>query len=86
MITADRLKQLTTLKKDALVAALEKGSATPSWAYAIKKCKFVGMTNGGQFCYGLEYDGRVAQRAYQSRRPDKVFISATASGSLVVGT
>jgi DNA-binding XRE family transcriptional regulator len=86
MITAEALKQLTTIKKDALVALLEKGDSTPSWAYAIKKCHFVGMTNHGQFCYGLEYDQRIAQRAYQSRRPDKVFISRTLVGSLVVGT
>lgn len=86
MITADKLKQLTTLKKDALVAALERGDSTPSWAYAIKKCRFLGLTNGGQFCYGIEYDGRVAQRSYQARRPEKVFISTTPAGSLVVGT
>ena len=51
MITAERLKQLTTLKKDALVSMLETGDTTPSWAYAIKKCRFLGLTNGGQFCY-----------------------------------
>lgn len=86
MITADKLKELSTLKKDTVVSLLEKGSATPSWTYAIKKCQFIGITNGGQFCYGLEYDGRVAQRPYQSRRPEKVFISITSVGSLVVGT
>ena len=85
MITAEQLKQLTSIKKDTLVAALEKGN-TPSWAYAIKKCRFLGLTNGGQFCYGIEYDGRVAQRSYQSKRPEKVFISTTPTGSLVVGT
>jgi hypothetical protein len=85
MITAEKLKELTSIKKDALVAILEKGT-TPSWAYAIKKCRFVGITNGGQFCYGLEYDGRTALRSYQARRPDKVFISMLPSGSLVAGT
>ena len=85
MITAERLKQLTTLKKDALVSMLETGDTTPSWAYAIKKCRFLGLTNGGQFCYTLEYDGRVAQRAYQARRPEKVFISVSPVGSLTVG-
>jgi len=86
MITADKLKQLTSIKKDTLVAALERGDSTPSWAYAIKKCRFLGLTNGGQFCYGIEYDGRVSQRYYQSKRPEKVFISTTPAGSLVVGT
>ena len=51
MITADKLNEVTRIKKDALVSILENSSATPSWAYAIKKCKFIGITNGGQFCY-----------------------------------
>ena len=51
MITADKLSEVTRIKKDALVSILENSSATPSWAYAIKKCKFIGITNGGQFCY-----------------------------------
>jgi hypothetical protein len=82
MITAEKLKELSTIKKDALVAILEKGN-TPTWAYAIKKCRFLGMTNGVQFCYGLEYDGRVAQRPLYARRPEKIFISMTPTGSLV---
>jgi hypothetical protein len=75
MITADKLSEVTRIKKDALVSILENSSATPSWAYAIKKCKFIGITNGGQFCYGLEYDGRLSQRGYQARRPEKVFLN-----------
>lgn len=75
MITAHKLNEVTRIKKDQLVSILEKGSATPSWAYAIKKCKFIGITNAGQFCYGLEYDGRVSQRSYQARRPEKVFLN-----------
>jgi len=85
MITAERLKQLTTIKKDGMVAILEQGDNTPSWAYAIKKVVFLGMTNHGQFCYGIQYDGRVAHKSYQARRPDKVFVSTTLSGSLVAG-
>jgi hypothetical protein len=85
MITADKLKELTTIKRDRLVDLLEQGDDTPSWAYAIKKCRFVGITNGGQFCYGLEYDGRIAINPRQSKRPEKVFISTTTVGSLVVG-
>ena len=55
MITADKLNEVTRIKKDALVSILENSSATPSWAYAIKKCKFIGITNGGQFCYTAVY-------------------------------
>lgn len=86
MITAEKLKVLTTIKKPALVEILERREDTPSWTYAIKKCRFLGITNGSQFCYGIEYDGRVSQRYYQSRRPEKVFISMTPTGSLVADT
>ena len=86
MITAEQLKKLTSLKKDAVVGALESTRETPNWAYAIKKIKFLGITNGGQFCYGLDYDGRVALRSHQARRPEKVFITLTPTGSLSVGT
>ena len=55
MITAEQLKKLTSLKKDAVVGALESARETPSWAYAIKKIKFLGITNGGQFCYEIGY-------------------------------
>ena len=55
MITADKLNEVTRIKKDALVSILENSSATPSWAYAIKKCKFLGITNGGQFCYWVVF-------------------------------
>ena len=83
MITADTLNKITSIKKDALVSILEHSSTTPSWVYAIKKCKFIGITNAGQFCYGLEYDGRVAQRSYQARRPEKVFLNYNPAASTV---
>ena len=85
MITAEQLKTVTTLKKDALVQILERDPKQPSWIYAIKKCRFLGMTNGGQFCYSLEYDGRVALRSNMARRPEKVFVTLTPTGSLVAG-
>ena len=83
MITADTLKTLTSVKKGALVEALERNPIRPSWIYAIKKCRFLGLTNGNEFCYALEYDGRVALRSNMARRPEKVFISMNTKGLLV---
>ena len=48
MITADTLKTLTTFTARALTrAAVDAGYKGP----AFKSCKFLGITNGGQFCY-----------------------------------
>ena len=48
MITADTLKTLTTFSAPALTrAAKDNGYKGP----AFSSCKFLGITNGGQFCY-----------------------------------
>lgn len=48
MITADTLKTLTTFTARALTrAAVDAGYKGP----AFSSCKFLGITNGGQFCY-----------------------------------
>lgn len=85
MITAEQLKQLTSLKKDAIQGLLEKEPREPHWVHYIKKCRFLGMTNGGEFCYALEYDGRMNRRDQALPRPNKVFIALTPAGSLTAG-
>ena len=55
MITADTLKTLTTFTAPALARALAV-SGYEGWQ--IKSAKFVGITNGGQFCYSMVYDDR----------------------------
>lgn len=49
MITADTLKTLTTFTADALTRAVGRKQFTFTGA------KFLGMTNGGQFCYLCTY-------------------------------
>ena len=48
MITADTLKILTTFTPRALYrAAMDAGYKGANFS----SCKFLGITNGGQFCY-----------------------------------
>jgi len=53
MILSDTLKTLTTFTPHALSMALEhsgyKGNNT------FESAKFLGITNGGQLCYGVTY-------------------------------
>lgn len=51
MITADTLKTLSTFTHHALQTALgNKGKD-----YELTGSKFLGITNGGQFCYSVVY-------------------------------
>jgi hypothetical protein len=48
MITADTLKTLTSFTAPALTrAARDAGYRGPEFT----SCRFIGITNGGQFCY-----------------------------------
>ena len=52
MITADTLKTLTTFTAPALTcAATDAGYTGPEFT----SCKFLGITNGGQFCYKVVF-------------------------------
>lgn len=46
MITAEKLKTLISFTSKALSAAT---------GYGITEAKFLGITNGGQFCYSVDY-------------------------------
>jgi len=48
MITPDTLKTLTTFSAPALTRAARDGGYKGP---AFSSCKFLGITNGGQFCY-----------------------------------
>lgn len=52
MITADKIKILTTATKNDLAMALANSGYT---SVSFKTSKFLGMTNGGQFCYHVTY-------------------------------
>jgi len=66
MITADTLKTLTTFTAAALTrAAVDAGYKGPEFT----SCKFLGMTNGGQFCYS------VTRKAEEGTDSTKVFLT-----------
>ena len=54
MITADTLKTLTTFTAGALTRAIrDAGYKKDQFLRAV----FIGITNGGQYCYSVEYEG-----------------------------
>lgn len=55
MITAAKLKTLTTFTADALCVALFHSGNKKALDMAFSDAKFVGLTNGNQFCYKAEY-------------------------------
>jgi hypothetical protein len=52
MITAETLKTLTTFSSGALARALALSGYND---LVFDGCKFLGITNGGQFCYSVSY-------------------------------
>ena len=75
MITAQRLQLLTTYNAGALHKAVGKRAE----GYDFKGAKFLGITNGGQFCYDVEYMDK-HEKDKVSRT--KVFVSKHPYGSL----
>lgn len=53
MITADTLQVLTSLGPQGLTAFLNNSGYKRD---TVTECKFLGITNGGQFCYKIDYD------------------------------
>ena len=52
MITAEALQTLTTFTRGALARALADSGYTGA---SFESAKFLGITNGGQFCYSVTY-------------------------------
>ncbi len=74
MITAERLQTLTTFTPKALAVALAQSGYT---GCSFEKAEFVGITNGGQFCYKVAYfdDGDTGELL-----EDKVFLTYHTEG------
>jgi hypothetical protein len=75
MILADTLKTLTTFTAPALQRALGKKSK----GLVFTGAKFLGMTNGGQFCYLVTYQvqgGTDSTKVYISYDPTEGRVSA----------
>jgi hypothetical protein len=53
MITAEKLKLLTTIGPTMLTALLQSSGYKKD---VVTECQFLGITNGGQFCYKIDYD------------------------------
>ena len=76
MITAETLTTLTTFTAPALSRAIQdagyKGDTFTS-------CKFLGITNGGQFCYFVVFhveDGTDSTKVFLTYDPTKGRVSA----------
>ncbi len=53
MITASKLTELTTYSPRALTRIVQASGYKQD---KVNEAKFLGMTNGGQFCYKVDYD------------------------------
>lgn len=53
MITAEKLKTLTTMTPTALTQVVQASGYKKD---KVNECRFLGMTNSGQFCYEVDYD------------------------------
>ncbi len=53
MILADKLTELITLSPKALTRILNESGYKKD---VVTEARFLGMTNGGQFCYRVDYD------------------------------
>ena len=77
MITAEKLKTLTTFTHQALQRALDKKARDMEFTGA----RFLGITNGGQFCYTVVYKldeqgGRDSTKVYLTYDPAEGRVSA----------
>lgn len=77
MITAEKLETLTTFTAAALTRAINLAGYKGD---TFKTAKFLGITNGGQFCYSCTYDD-----AFDGTQDNscKVFVTYTAADSSV---
>ena len=53
MITASKLNELITLSPKSLTRIVQASGYKKD---KVNECKFLGMTNAGQFCYSVDYD------------------------------
>ena len=77
MIAADTLKTLSTFTAPALARALY---SERDKARLFKSSKFLGLTNGGQFCYKVDY----SEEDEQGNTWCKVFLTYDPEGGSVI--
>lgn len=76
MLTADKIKVLTTLDRSSLARILDSSGYSMC---AFKATEFLGLTNGGQFCYKVVY---FDDAGTGKNEVGKVFVSVDANGSV----
>ena len=67
MITADKIRRLAYLDTPSLEAAIRRNYPKDKFI----SCRFLGITNGGQFCYEALYFDNIEGE----NLPTKVFVS-----------
>lgn len=72
MITAEKLQELTTLNPVSLTELMQNSAV-------ISDAKFLGITNGGQFCYKVVYD------LHGEEEFGKVFVTFNHQTGLITG-
>ena len=77
MITAEKVSKLSTLTADQLNSVLVNSGYTGF--EKAKTCKFVGITNNGDFCYQFTY----TCNNYNIAKIDKLFVNIDATGNIV---
>jgi hypothetical protein len=80
MILADTLKRLTTLDSEVLTG-LVKGATCPR-KEKFTGAKFLGLTNGGEFCYSVvfrspDFEGTDSTKVFVKHDPTNGRVSAT---------
>ena len=79
MITADTLKTLTTFNCHGLAMALHHSGYTGA---SFETAKFLGITNGGQFCYSVVFKAP----SFEGTDSTKVYLSYdNAAGKVSAG-
>ena len=77
MITADKLKTLTTMTPRALTQVVQASGYKRD---RVNECRFLGITNGGQFCYKIVYPDQDAKNGMATT---KVYVWEDHNGELL---
>jgi hypothetical protein len=78
LITSQKLGQITTYSPETLALELAKLKIKHN---AIAACAFLGITNGFQFCYRVDYSDQTLDRTWS-----KVFLTCDSAGTVVAAS
>ena len=75
MITAEQLKILTALTPTSMTSWLHRSGYKKD---TVTECRFLGLTNAGQFCYEIDYDN------FGVKEYRKAFLTYNPTNSVVI--